>query len=50
MVPLRFANGRRAILLFEKGVTGERTVVDALQAWQQGRAHAKGRKFRPFQS
>ena len=34
MVAFRYANGRRAILLFEKGVTGERTVVDALQAWQ----------------
>jgi hypothetical protein len=36
MVALRFANGRRAILLVEKGATGTRAVADALQAWQQG--------------
>jgi hypothetical protein len=36
MLPLRFANGRRAVLLFEKGGPGDRTVTDALQAWQQG--------------
>lgn len=36
MLPLRFANGRRAVLLFEKGAPGERTINDALQAWQQG--------------
>jgi hypothetical protein len=36
MLPLRFANGRRAVLLFEKGGPGDRTITDALQAWQQG--------------
>ncbi|WP_293868753.1 histidine kinase [uncultured Alsobacter sp.] len=36
MVPLRFATGRRAVLLVEKGATGGRTLADALQAWQQG--------------
>ncbi|MHB2165783.1 hypothetical protein [Alsobacter sp. R-9] len=35
MVPLRFANGRRAVLLIEKGPTGSRTIADAVQAWQQ---------------
>ncbi|PSC06944.1 histidine kinase [Alsobacter soli] len=36
MTPLRFANGRRALLLFEKGPTGDRTISDALSSWQQG--------------
>ncbi|WP_460450529.1 histidine kinase [Alsobacter sp. SYSU BS001988] len=36
MTPLRFANGRRALLLFEKGPTGDRTVSDAFNGWQQG--------------
>jgi hypothetical protein len=36
MLPLRFANGRRAVLLFEKGGPGERTIADAIQAWRQG--------------
>ena len=36
MVPLRFASGRRAVMLVEKGATGGRTLADALQAWQQG--------------
>ena len=35
MTPLRFANGRRALLLFEKGPTGDRTVSDAFNGWQQ---------------
>ena len=36
MVPLRFTNGRRALLLIEKGPTGTRTIADAIQSWQQG--------------
>jgi hypothetical protein len=36
MMALRFSNGRRAIMLIEKGGTGSRTMTDALQAWQQG--------------
>jgi hypothetical protein len=36
MVALRFANGRRAVMLVEKGNSGTRAVADALQAWQQG--------------
>ncbi len=36
MVPVRFTNGRRALLLIEKGPTGTRTIADAIQAWQQG--------------
>lgn len=36
MTPLRFANGRRALLLFEKGPTGDRTIGDAISGWQQG--------------
>jgi hypothetical protein len=34
LLPVRFANGRRAILLVEKGPTGDRVVADALQAWR----------------
>jgi hypothetical protein len=36
MMALRFSNGRRAIMLVEKGAAGDRAVTDALQAWQQG--------------
>ncbi|MFO1150833.1 MAG: histidine kinase [Alsobacter sp.] len=36
VVALRFANGRRAVMLVEKGNSGTRAVADALQAWQQG--------------
>ncbi|MCP8940921.1 histidine kinase [Alsobacter sp. SYSU M60028] len=35
VIAFRYANGRRAILLFEKGQAGDRTIADALQAWQQ---------------
>lgn len=35
MLGLRFSNGRRAIMLVEKGSAGTRAVSDALQAWQQ---------------
>lgn len=31
---LRFANGKRGILVFEKGKTGERVMEDAMQAWK----------------
>ena len=34
-VPLRFASGQRATLVFEKGVTGDRVVQDAYKAWAQ---------------
>ena len=34
LLPIRFANGRRAVLLIEKGPTGDRVVADALQAWR----------------
>ena len=33
-MPLRFANGKRGILMFEKGKTGERVMEDAMQAWK----------------
>ena len=36
MVPVRYANGRRALLLIEKGPTGTRSIADAIQSWQQG--------------
>lgn len=34
-IPLRFASGQRAILLFEKGVSGDRVVTDAFKQWLQ---------------
>lgn len=34
-IPLRYDNGRRAILTVEKGSTGERTFDEALTAWGQ---------------
>jgi hypothetical protein len=34
MIPMRYANGKRALLLFEKGKPGERIFEDAMQAWQ----------------
>lgn len=34
-IPLRFASGQRATLVFEKGVVGNRVVQDAFQAWSQ---------------
>ena len=33
-MPLRFANGKRGVLMFEKGKTGERIMEDAMQAWK----------------
>jgi hypothetical protein len=35
MVGLRYANGKRAVLVFEKGSPGDRVLQDALQAWKQ---------------
>ncbi len=34
-LPVRFASGRRAIIAIERGVSGERTVREAFQAWGQ---------------
>ncbi len=34
VIPLRFANGRRAALLIEKGMAGDRALLDAFQAWK----------------
>lgn len=34
VVPLRFANGRRAALIIEKGLAGDRALLDAFQAWK----------------
>lgn len=36
-IPLRFASGMRATLVFEKGIAGERVINDALKAWEQPR-------------
>jgi hypothetical protein len=33
-LPLRFASGQRAVLSFEKGVSGERVLADAFRQWQ----------------
>jgi len=34
MMPIRFANNKRALLLFEKGTAGDRAVAEAMQSWQ----------------
>ena len=34
VVPIRFANGRRAALIIEKGLAGDRALLDAFQAWK----------------
>ena len=34
VVPVRFANGRRAALMIEKGLAGDRALLDAFQAWK----------------
>ena len=34
LVPLRYSNGKRALLMFEKGKPGERVFEDAMQTWQ----------------
>ena len=33
-IQVRFATGKRALLLFEKGKTGDRVFEDAIQAWK----------------
>jgi hypothetical protein len=33
-VPIRFASGRRGIITFEKGFSGNQTLTDALQRWR----------------
>lgn len=33
-IPMRFTNGRRAVINFEKGVSGDRTINEALNAWR----------------
>jgi hypothetical protein len=32
-IPIRYANGQRAVIAFEKGVSGERVLQQALDAW-----------------
>ena len=34
VVPIRFGNGRRAALMIEKGLAGDRALLDAFQAWK----------------
>jgi hypothetical protein len=34
VIPVRFANGRRAALMVEKGLGGDRALLDAFQAWK----------------
>lgn len=33
-LPIRFANGRRGVLTFEKGVSGEQAINEAFRLWQ----------------
>ncbi|WP_332683126.1 histidine kinase, partial [Bosea sp. (in: a-proteobacteria)] len=33
-LPVRFASGRRGIITFEKGVSGNQTIADALERWR----------------
>ncbi len=33
-IPVRFASGRRGIITFEKGISGNQTLADALQRWR----------------
>ena len=33
-LPVRFASGRRGIITFEKGVSGNQTIADALARWR----------------
>lgn len=33
-IPVRFASGRRGIFAFEKGVSGDQRIAEALKAWQ----------------
>lgn len=34
-LPIRYANGRRAVLAFDKGVSGEQAISEALNIWQK---------------
>ena len=34
VIPMRFANGRRAVMMVEKGLVGDRVLLDAFQAWK----------------
>jgi hypothetical protein len=34
-LPIRFASGQKAALLFDKGVSGERVFLDAFRQWGQ---------------
>jgi hypothetical protein len=34
-LPIRFSSGQRAILSFEKGVSGEQLVNEAFRQWRQ---------------
>jgi hypothetical protein len=34
LIPMRYSNGKRALLMFEKGKPGERVFEDAMQTWQ----------------
>lgn len=35
-LPVRFASGRRGIITFEKGVSGNQTIAEALERWRRG--------------
>lgn len=35
-LPVRFASGRRGIITFEKGLSGNQTIADALERWRRG--------------
>ena len=35
-IPLRFASGQKALLLFDKGVSGDRIFTDAFKQWRDG--------------
>jgi hypothetical protein len=34
VIPMRFANGRRAVMMVEKGLVGDRVLLAAFQAWK----------------
>jgi len=34
-LPVRFASGTRATLVFEKGTSGDRAITEAFKAWSQ---------------
>jgi len=47
-VPVRFASGQRAILSFEKGVTGDQGINDAVRHWRRSRAEPQSGPRRKF--